>query len=362
MFQSLGNIQKNQQAGICFIDFETGNVLQLTGRARVEWNPPEDDQPLSAHEMRVVHFSIELVRRSHGPVTNYRWTLRGFSPYNPSLGVQEVVTEDSMLDSGSSLPALARLVQVRAESPAVKTFRFQLPRPIKWLPGQYATFRFENNPAIHATEKSPTIRTWTISDAASFEYGATYLEVSIKRKIGGLVSCWLHDHAKLDLQVTVSKIGGDLTPFRYPRMPSKLLLISSGIGITPNIAILRGMVKHLRLRANTSTELADVVLVHQERSEDMLAFQSALQWLLDSVKGFSKLVNVITKPVDERSVGNEVRCHGRIGKDLLRQHVSDISERMVFLCGPPGFMQTVGHDLSNLGVDPQSIHTEEFNF
>jgi len=38
MFQSLGNIAVNPEAGLLFVDFEKGRTLQLTGRARILWD------------------------------------------------------------------------------------------------------------------------------------------------------------------------------------------------------------------------------------------------------------------------------------------------------------------------------------
>ncbi len=43
MFQTLGNLVTDPRAGLLFIDFENGNVLQLTGRARVIWKEERRD-------------------------------------------------------------------------------------------------------------------------------------------------------------------------------------------------------------------------------------------------------------------------------------------------------------------------------
>jgi predicted pyridoxine 5'-phosphate oxidase superfamily flavin-nucleotide-binding protein len=40
-FNTLGNIAANPRAGLAFIDFTTGDVLQLTGTAAVVWDGPE---------------------------------------------------------------------------------------------------------------------------------------------------------------------------------------------------------------------------------------------------------------------------------------------------------------------------------
>jgi hypothetical protein len=38
MFNTLGNLTENPRAGLLFVDFEGGRLLQLTGRAEVEWS------------------------------------------------------------------------------------------------------------------------------------------------------------------------------------------------------------------------------------------------------------------------------------------------------------------------------------
>mmetsp|Transcript_36815 Transcript_36815/g.59535 ORF Transcript_36815/g.59535 Transcript_36815/m.59535 type:complete len:420 (-) Transcript_36815:777-2036(-) len=38
MFMTLGNIYQNGHAGLLFIDFETGDTLQMTGKAHIDWN------------------------------------------------------------------------------------------------------------------------------------------------------------------------------------------------------------------------------------------------------------------------------------------------------------------------------------
>jgi len=39
MFNSLGNLAVNPNCGLLFLDFESGAMLQLSGRGRVEWEP-----------------------------------------------------------------------------------------------------------------------------------------------------------------------------------------------------------------------------------------------------------------------------------------------------------------------------------
>jgi hypothetical protein len=44
MFNSLGNIEVNPRAGLLACDFASGDLLSVTGSARVLWDAPELEQ------------------------------------------------------------------------------------------------------------------------------------------------------------------------------------------------------------------------------------------------------------------------------------------------------------------------------
>jgi hypothetical protein len=71
MFNTLGNLVGHPQAGLLFLDFETGDVLQLTGRARVE---PDFSTVVEIDEVRAVRGASPL-----------RYRLVEPSPSNPPL-------------------------------------------------------------------------------------------------------------------------------------------------------------------------------------------------------------------------------------------------------------------------------------
>lgn len=59
LFQSLGNLQLQPRAGLLFIDFESGDTLQLTGSARIDW----EGEGAVPGAQRMVHFEVSgLVR------------------------------------------------------------------------------------------------------------------------------------------------------------------------------------------------------------------------------------------------------------------------------------------------------------
>jgi predicted pyridoxine 5'-phosphate oxidase superfamily flavin-nucleotide-binding protein len=71
MFNTLGNFVDHPRAGLLFLDFETGDVLQLTGRARVD---PDFSTVVE----------IEEVRETRG-ASPLRYRLVEMSPSNPPL-------------------------------------------------------------------------------------------------------------------------------------------------------------------------------------------------------------------------------------------------------------------------------------
>lgn len=80
MFMSLGNIEANARAGLLVVDFERGDVLQLTGSARIDWDPARARHFPGAE--RVVEVVVETVLDAPA-ASPLRWRLVEPSPHNP---------------------------------------------------------------------------------------------------------------------------------------------------------------------------------------------------------------------------------------------------------------------------------------
>ena len=81
MFQTLGNISVNPQAGLLFIDFKSGRTLQLTGRARILWDPEHIAEFAGAE--RLVEFDIDEAVEIAG-ANSLEWRFLDYSPENPA--------------------------------------------------------------------------------------------------------------------------------------------------------------------------------------------------------------------------------------------------------------------------------------
>jgi predicted pyridoxine 5'-phosphate oxidase superfamily flavin-nucleotide-binding protein len=80
MFNTLGNIFVNPNAGLLFIDFERGNTLQIAGQAKVIWD--KDRMSEFAGAERLVEFEIEQAIEIGGAIP-LNWRFNGYSPFNP---------------------------------------------------------------------------------------------------------------------------------------------------------------------------------------------------------------------------------------------------------------------------------------
>jgi predicted pyridoxine 5'-phosphate oxidase superfamily flavin-nucleotide-binding protein len=80
MYLTLGNIAANPRAGLLLVDWTTGDTLQLSGGATVDWSPERAAARPGAQ--RVVDFAVERVLRTRGALP-LRWVLEERSRFNP---------------------------------------------------------------------------------------------------------------------------------------------------------------------------------------------------------------------------------------------------------------------------------------
>ncbi|KAA8498935.1 3-ketosteroid-9-alpha-monooxygenase, ferredoxin reductase component [Porphyridium purpureum] len=349
MFQSLGNLDVNPRAGITVIDFQHGSVVQITGDAFVVW----DDQDLTRRKVALHVSQVRFTRHAF----NYHWDLCEYSPYNPQIAPAHEIGRKE--NSETTLT----LMRIKEESPNVKSFRFVSDRTLHFLPGQYATFVL---PIPDREGNDDTcVRSWTISETIGSLLGDTFLEISVKRNPDGHASKWLHDEAKLGQQVTLLAVDGHMTPIMMSEdhIPScsaaNVLLFSAGIGITPSMAILRG------LRGFNLND-TKVKLVHTERTEHEIPFAGELvrRNRVDPETDVHFFLSRRTQEEFASSLVSQASAHaGYATKDDLSRLLADVNlaeETVAFVCGPAGFMDSTTRILQELGVE--HVVSESFAF
>ena len=109
-FNTLGNLIAEPRASLLFVEFETGNLLQLQGVAEVDWNGSTEGLP-GAERLWRFHVT-QGWRRSAS--ARLRWSFREYAPTTLRTGIWPINLNEGMLqslkcDDGEELPRLISL-------------------------------------------------------------------------------------------------------------------------------------------------------------------------------------------------------------------------------------------------------------
>jgi ferredoxin-NADP reductase/predicted pyridoxine 5'-phosphate oxidase superfamily flavin-nucleotide-binding protein len=336
-FMTLGNLQLNPRAGVLFIDFDTGDLLTLTGTAEVVWGGDE----LKAFDgaERAWRFRMESGWRLREALP-LRWAFRDFSPNSTLTGTWAEAEARREAQRLAQTWRPYRVTRIVDESRVIRSFHLA-PADGHAVPpfqaGQHLPIR------VKAAAGEMLHRTYTISQAPSDEG----LRLSIKRE--GAASSHLHDHVHEGDMIEALGPRGQFTIDATLRRPA--VLIGAGVGITPMVAFARHVVtegfRHRRTRP--------LHLVQVARSEDLRAFGAELHTLEQRANGAMKLHVVL----DLGEGAPEGALKGPLTLDRLKT-LLPFDDHEFFLCGPPGFMQALYDGLRDLGVRDARIQAEAF--
>ena len=336
-FMTLGNLQLNPRAGVLFIDFDTGDLLLLTGTAEVVWSGDEVDAFDGAE--RAWRFRMEAGWRLRDALP-LRWAYREMSPNSALTGTWEEARAKRDVQQLAATWRPYRVSKIVQESAVIKSFHmepddgFAVP---KFLAGQHLPIR------LNVPPESPLNRTYTISTAPSDEG----LRLSVKRE--GSASCYLHDHIRVGDRIEALGPRGQFTINDKLRRPA--VLIGAGVGITPMVAFARYLVTEgFRNRRTRPLHLIQVA-----RDESHRAFGNELQELVQRAKGAMAL-HVVLSSEQGAPKGAHI---GALTVDLLKT-LLPFDDHEFFLCGPSGFMQGLYDGLRDLGVRDSRIQAEAF--
>jgi ferredoxin-NADP reductase/predicted pyridoxine 5'-phosphate oxidase superfamily flavin-nucleotide-binding protein len=313
-FNTIGNLVLDPRAGFLFVDFETGGLLQLTGRATIDWD--SDAVARIPGARRLVTFDIEEIVELPAAVS-LRW--------------------DTDAESVRSLRVAAKI----QETEDVTSFLFEA-RDGGPLPGFEAGQHLPIELDIPGLQGS-VHRTYSLSGSPRDER----YRISVKREPGGLASQYLHDRIEQGAIISARRPAGD---FGITCANCPIVLVSAGVGVTPMVSMLLALVAEGGARP--------VLFVHGARD-------GAHHALAREVRGAAARRNRIRvhvaysqpRPGDE--IGKEYDSVGRIDGALLASFVDDPEVRY-YLCGPTRFMADVQTALERRGVAADLIHAESF--
>ena len=337
-FNTLGNFLVNPKAGLVFVDFETGDILQMTGKAEVLLDSPDIAAFQGAE--RLWRFTPEsiVLRLDALPL---RWSFDGWSPNSQMTG--------NWQEAGDRLRAAAlaeqwrpfRIVRTVKESETIRSLHLE---PADGV-GLIAHLAGQHLPVRVTVAGEILTRRYTLSSAPS---DGVY-RISVRRQ--GHVSTHLHGLKVGDLIEARAPAGAFTIDAAAPR---PAVLLAAGVGITPMLAMLR----HLVYEGHRTRHMRPVWLFQAAKAAGDRAFAAEIASLVAAGGGDVRLVRVLGSAEGATS-GKDYEVTGRIDAELL-QRALPFGDYDFYLCGPGPFMQSLYDGLRALNVPDNRIHAEAF--
>ena len=221
----------------------------------------------------------------------------------------------------------ATIGSITSETADCRSFEFECKHAQRALPGQYIMLALRVGGAEH-------VRCYSLSSVAGLDEQP---KITVKRQANGLVSSWLHDEARPN---DVMKISRPFGGFIVRPGTGPLVFLAAGSGITPIFAMIRSTLEWSR-RAVT---LLDV----NRRPEDII-FASELERLARAFPDRLTVEHAFTAR------------DGRVSDALLSRIISSAKDADIYLCGPAGFMDSCVRTAASHAVDPANIFSERFD-
>lgn len=347
-FNTFGNIEETGKAGLLFIDFESGDVLTLTGQAEVDWDSPEITFFEGAQRLLKFKLTSGFLIKNAIPA---RWSAPEFSPNSELTGTWLDAQKTKEIEAKRNQWLRYQVVNIIKESETISSFHLkpESGQLFNFKPGQFLIIRLTIN-------GKQSVRTYTVSSAREDQY----YRISVKQELSlseeipdGVVSNYLHQQLQIGQVIEAKAPGGNF--FFEPKKEKPALLVAAGIGITPMIAIIRQSL----IEAMKTRYLRPITLVAIARNESERAFYDEINQLIDSAQGQINVYWCLTQSENPLSKGREFQLLGRPSKALYESIISN-KQTDAYLCGPGQFMQQTYDTLRSIGLSDYSIYAEAF--
>ena len=341
-FNTLGNIRTNPKAGLVFVDFAGGDLLQLTGGAEVVLDDPDIAAFQGAERLLRIRPRRIVWRPGALPL---RWTSDedGASPNTALTGDWSEAAQRLVAKASATAWRSMRVVRIVEENAAIRSLHLEPADDGALLPhraGQHLPVRF-----TLPGSAAPVRRAYTISAAPSDRV----FRISVRAQ--GAASRRLHELQAGDEIEALAPAGSFTIDAGEGRTA---VLLAAGIGVAPMMAMLRRLgFEGLRPRRPRPT-----VLFYGARSRAERAFDDELSQLVEAGRGAIRLVRLLTD-VSGAERGRDYEIEGRLALAVLKAHLA-LDDYDFYLCGPGGFVQDLHDGLRSLSIPGERIHAEVF--
>jgi ferredoxin-NADP reductase/predicted pyridoxine 5'-phosphate oxidase superfamily flavin-nucleotide-binding protein len=342
-FATLGNFLINPRAGLVFVDFENGDLLQLTGEAKVDLDSPEVTAFQGAE--RLWRFTPRrIVYRAGALPLRWKFRANGWSPNSLMTGSWDDAASRMKARTLADVWRPFKVTKVVDESSVIRSFHLEPLDGAGLLPhaaGQHLPIR-----VTPPGWSKPVIRTYTLSTAPA---DGLY-RISVRRQ--GLVSAHLHETLGVGSVIETRAPAGQFTVDAAERRPAVLLAV--GVGVTPMLAMLR----HIVYEGLRTRRVRPTWFFHSARTLAERAFTKEIDQLAASSNGAVRVVRTLTDS-DGAQAGQDFDVAGRLDVALLNETLS-FNDYDFYLCGPAAFMQSLYDGLRKLNIADNRIHAEAF--
>jgi|SRR5215472_11191115 len=217
-------------------------------------------------------------------------------------------------------------------------FHFEKPPGFDFIPGQSADLTLFNPPE---TDSEGNTRTFSIASAPFEE------KLMFATRIRD--TAFKHSMMQIPLGTRV-KIDSATGSFTLHKNPAKAaVFLAGGIGITPFLSILR--------QANHDRAPHKLVLFYSNHRPEDAPFLRALEALAATNTNFH-FVGTMTNMSNSQSKWDGET--GRIDKEMLSRHLSDLRGPIYYIAGPPAMVAGIKKMLVATDADEDDIRSEEF--
>ena len=348
-FNTLGNILENGTAGLLFIDFNSGDVLTLTGRAEVLLDSADTEYFQGAERL----WSFELIEaRRIKNALPLRWNFNDFSANIALTGSWKEAEQARIAEQQRQQFLPFTVIDIVDESNTIKSFYLkpESGKIARFLAGQFLSLKF-------TLAGKTIIRTYTASSAPEDEHYRISVKLESKNQPDhddGLISSYLHQQIKIGHTLQLKAPTGSF--HLQTQSPRPAVLISAGIGITPMIA----MARHALFEGFRTRNPKPLTLITAAKNTEQRAFFAELTALSEQSAGSIHSFWALSQLQENQQPGDGSFHHkGRINKTFI-QAILALDDYDFYLCGPTSFMQDTYDILRQLGTADGRIYAEEF--
>ena len=313
-FNTLGNLLLDPLIGVLFIDFERGSLLQLSGRASIDW----ESEKIREHQgaLRLLTIDIDKIVQLDG-VLPLRWRL--------PEGIRGGLTVSKKTKESDDVTSFELTATEATQLPAFRA-------------GQHLPLQ------LALTKQAPLLeRTYSLSNSPN----DGHYRISVKRERRGLGSSYLHDTIQVGDVIQANKPNGDFL-LKFPTR--SVVLISAGIGVTPLISMF-----HAALESNIAPSVHFLYAASDGRHAPLLTEIRALQAQHDQ----ANLKVFFSRPNEQDRLDQDYDVEGRITGTALQQQITGLNADF-YLCGPTLFLTDTLSELNDLGISKEHVYFESF--